>query len=104
MFADPNRYDLENMPTAIWVPTDGSWCHRTAEKYLPDCYQGTPLEIFQQIGLDYEPEMTAEETLVFIAEDIGLDIDAEVTLEQRAAITLACLLTQGIAREMPLES
>jgi hypothetical protein len=92
------RFEL---PKAVWMPTP-------LRATIPDCYQGTPLEMVEQMAADMKPGLgvhDAIDTLLRALADerdvhIDLDAPAETPEATRATMFVYALLFMGVAEEM----
>ena len=75
---------------------------------IPDCYQGTPLEMVQQMATEMRPGLgvhDAIDTLIRALADergirIDLDVPAETPESTRATMFVYALLFMGVAETM----
>jgi len=85
------------IPNAIWMPAFRN----------PSCYQGTPVEMVQQMADEMKPGLGLDDTIDliarFLAEDRGVRVRTPVEAPEdiRAEAFVRGLLTEGVAQEMP---
>lgn len=98
---------LGELPTAIWMPTA---CFRS----LPCCYNGTPLQMVEQMAAEMGPKLSVHDTIDLLIEflssqrDVNIHLPAEEPEEEelmpeymRATFFIAILLDAGVAEPMP---
>lgn len=89
-------------PPAIWMPTP-------LKAGIPDCYQGSALEMVQQMAESMKPGMGTHDAidllLRFLADERGLhiafDVPDDTPEDTRATMFVRTLLFIGVAEEMP---
>jgi len=90
------------LPKAIWMPASSS-------AKLPSCYQGSPLEMVGEMGMEMKPAKplgphdTIDTLLRFLDDErnIKIKIPGQIPEGPRSQIFVSALLVTGVAREMP---
>jgi hypothetical protein len=96
---------LEELPSAIWMPT-------ACFAKLPSCYNGSPLEMVEQMAKEMGPQLGVHDTIDLLIEYLSDQRDIRVHLpseeggdvlpeEVRAGLFVAILLDAGVAQPMP---
>lgn len=89
----------QSLPSAIWMPT-------YANSRLPNCYQGTPLEMVGEMAGEMGPQLGVHDSIDlatrFLHDQRGISIKlpAEAPEEKRAQIFIHALLTTKVAVPM----
>lgn len=88
----------EAIPSAIWMPA--------LQGQLPNCYQGSPIEMVQEMGLEMKPGLSVNETIDRLLPILADYRKVCIRLPEgpdgwRASLFVRALLGTGIARPMP---
>lgn len=96
---------LAGLPTAIWMPT-------ACFSQLPCCYQGSPLEMVEQMAQEMGPKLGVHDAIDLLIEFLAERRDVKIVLPAedgaggvlpegvRAGIFVAILLDSGVAEPM----
>jgi hypothetical protein len=90
----------KDLPKAIWMPVFESG-------QLPCCYQGSPLEMVQQMAKEMNPALSVHETIDysvrFLADNrkIGIGIPKNLSEEVRSTCFIHALIALKVATVMP---
>lgn len=92
----------DDLPSAIWMPArhNGN---------LPDCYQGTALQMVEEMARYMKPGLGVNDAIDLLiralADERGLHVDLcapdDTPEPVRASMFVCALLLTGVAREMP---
>lgn len=87
----------EALPSAIWMPA--------LQGQLPNCYQGSPIEMVQEMGLEMKPGLSVNETIDRLIPILADYRKVCIRLPDgpdgwRASLFVRALLGTGIARPM----
>lgn len=86
------------LPSAIWMPT--------LQSTLPNCYQGSPLEMVQEMGVQMKPGLSVSETIDRLIPLLADNRKLRIQLPDgpdgwRATLFVQALLGSGVAKPMP---
>jgi hypothetical protein len=91
-----------NIPKAIWMPSP-------FRGGVPDCYQGTPLEMVEQMAQQMSPNLDVPGAIDVLIEALAEDRNLQIELrapqgtpeDVRAGMFVLALVLSGVAEEMP---
>jgi len=91
-----------SLPRAIWMPSP-------FREGLPDCYQGTPLEMVEQMASQMHPSLDAHGAIDVLIDALAEERDLHIELQAppetpedvRAGMFVMALMVTGVAQEMP---
>ncbi len=91
----------DRLPRAIWMPAH--------QHDLPSCYQGTPLQMVQEMARYMKPGLGVHDAIDLLLRSLADERDVRIELhsqgkmpeEARASMFIYALLFSGVAREMP---
>ncbi len=91
----------DRLPRAIWMPAH--------QRDLPSCYQGTPLQMVQEMARYMKPGLGIHDAIDLLIRSLADERDVrielvnqgEVTKEAQASMFIFALLYSGVAKEMP---